>query len=290
MSKNNLENSRGIIIKHFDDSQQKIYKQTELSKVIKAHKFEWKIWSSITLRDFLIFLLEKTKFEKVTLPFPNRKETRYIWGEVSEFALALSLKDNGYLSHHSAMFLNGLTDQSPQNIYINQEQPPKKSPQVQLMQENIDLAFKNSVRTTNNNAHFKDKIIHQLSGMNTNNLGVIERTESDGELLRFTNLERTLIDIAVRPVYSGGIHEVLAAYKLAKGKVSIYNLVNTRKTINYVYPYHQVIGFYLEKAGYDDDQLAPFLELNMEFDFYLVHKMEETSYSSKWRLHYPRDF
>ena len=36
--------------------------------------------------------------------------------------------------------------------------------------------------------------------------------------IRLTNIERTLIDIAVRPVYSGGVFEVLKAYRLAKDK------------------------------------------------------------------------
>ena len=49
----------------------------------------------------------------------------------------------------------------------------------------------------------------------TNALGVIEIQGSEDETLKVTGIERTLIDIAVRPVYAGGVFEVLKAYKLA---------------------------------------------------------------------------
>ena len=43
-----------------------------------------------------------------------------------------------------------------------------------------------------------------------------------------------------------------------------------KKKMNYIYPYHQAIGFYLSKAGYDKDQL----ELLKNFNFCLVLKQE----------------
>ena len=85
--------------------------------------------------------------------------------------------------------------------------------------------------------------------MGTNNLGVIFFKDREGGSIPTTNIERTLIDIAVRPVYSGGVFEVLKAYKMAKDKVSINKLAAYLKKIGYVYPYHQVVGFYLEKSG-----------------------------------------
>ncbi len=64
-----------------------------------------------------------------------------------------------------------------------------------------------------------------LNGMHTGNLGVIKMSGPDGEKLKITDVERTLIDITVRPEYAGGIHEVLKAYRLAKDKVSVNKLV-----------------------------------------------------------------
>ena len=65
-----------------------------------------------------------------------------------------------------------------------------------------------------------------------------------------TTLERTLIDITVRPIYSGGVNAVLDAYKKSIGKVSVKKIIAILDTINFIYPYYQAVGFYLEKAGY----------------------------------------
>ena len=50
--------------------------------------------------------------------------------------------------------------------------------------------------------------------------------------VRVTDLERTLIDIAVRPEYAGGVYEVLNVYRLAKGKVSANNEKLTSGQLN----------------------------------------------------------
>jgi hypothetical protein len=102
-------------------------------------------------------------------------------------------------------------------------------------------------------------------------------------------VERTLIDIAVRPEYGGGVFEVLEAYRRASDKVSINRLTAHLKSINYIYPYHQVIGFYLTKAGsYRQSQIDLLRRFEISHDFYLMHQIQDKEYSSEWRLSYPK--
>ena len=64
-----------------------------------------------------------------------------------------------------------------------------------------------------------------------------------------TNVERTLIDITFRPVYAGGVLEVLKAFTQAKRQVTTKNLLKLLEEMDYAYPYHQAVGFYLESSG-----------------------------------------
>ena len=125
-----------------------------------------------------------------------------------------------------------------------------------------------------------------LSGKFTRNLEV-SPAEFGGLLLPRTRLERSLVDITVRPVYGGGPAEVLAAYREAKPRLSINVLLKTLRELDYVYPYHQAIGFYMERAGYDEGALQKVEALGRTFDFYLANRMEQTDYSRRWRIHYP---
>jgi len=78
-----------------------------------------------------------------------------------------------------------------------------------------------------------------------NRLGVIDY-DLDGIMIRITGLERTLVDAVVRPDYSGGIEEVLKAFTAVKGEISVNKMLAILKKMDYMYPYHQALGFYLE--------------------------------------------
>ena len=129
-----------------------------------------------------------------------------------------------------------------------------------------------------------------LSGKSTGNLEVGTLKGIRGEPLAATKLERTLIDITVRPNYAGGIYQVLEAYRAAKDRVSIGVLLATLKKLNYIYPYHQAIGLYMERAGYNEEALARVEDLGAELDFYLAHESSNRAYSKRWHLFHPDKF
>jgi len=128
-----------------------------------------------------------------------------------------------------------------------------------------------------------------LSGKDTDQLGVQEVTGTQGETLELTNLERTLIDIAVRPGYAGGTENVLYSYGRAIQKISVDRLTEMIEELDYVYPYHQAIGFYLQRAGLDLKLLTSLRKLELKYDFFLAHGMKKTKFDSQWRIHYPDD-
>jgi len=127
-----------------------------------------------------------------------------------------------------------------------------------------------------------------ISGKSTNRLQVGEIRGPSRERLAVTKLERTLIDIAVRPIYGGGVRRVLEAYQAARERLVANRLVATLKRLGHLYPYHQAIGFYLERAGYAGPALDLLRGMGFDFDFYLTHRMEDRDYSKQWRLYYAR--
>ncbi|MHC4757029.1 MAG: type IV toxin-antitoxin system AbiEi family antitoxin domain-containing protein [Planctomycetota bacterium] len=283
--------AKSDIIKTFENLSQKILTSSDIDRVLSSNRDSWRLRKMMTLHEFTVFMLDETKLKKVELDFPNRKVIRYAWGKVPLYELLMGINKTSYFSHFSAMYFHRLTEQIPKTIYLNQEQKPKPQYKSGLTQERIDNAFKRPTRTSQNFIKHEGRNIYLLSGKCTDNLGVIETNGPENESIRVTNVERTLIDITVRPVYAGGVFEVLKSYRLSQPRVSINKLVATLKKLDYVYPYHQVIGFYLKKAGnYSNTVIELLRKFDFEYDFYLAHNIKETSYSPEWKLHYPKGF
>jgi len=265
-----------------------ILRPSELRSVFRSGKSSLDLPRAFPFADFEGLLLEEGVVSKIVLPFPSRRQTRYVFGRASVYALAMSVAPEGYFTHHTAMSLHDLTDQLPRTIYLNAEQTPKPWTRGALAQDRIDLAFKRKPRVSSNVATFEDYRICLLSGMNTGNLGATSVDGPKGEQVRVANLARTLIDITVRPFYSGGVFEVLEAYRRAKKDVDVSEVVGMLKDLSYVYPYHQAIGFYMEKAGcYTPDELQLLADLPQEYDFYVTFQIRNPQYSPRWRLFFP---
>jgi hypothetical protein len=55
-----------------------------------------------------------------------------------------------------------------------------------------------------------------------------------------------------------------------------------------MYPFHQAIGFYMERAGYPQSKYERLKELGVQFDFHLSYGVKDAEYVSDWRLFIPK--
>lgn len=291
MNKARFQIAKKDITSVFENSRPPIFTYTEISKILKENREHWRLQENLTAQKFIELLIKHANLKRYELNFLSRKILKFTWGEVSNFQFALSLMENSYLTHYTALYLHNLTDQIPKTIYVNFEQIKRKVAKNELIQSNVDRAFSRPQRTAKAIAPYRKSNICLLNGKSTNQLVVIDMTISENEKLRVTNIERTLIDITVRPSYAGGAYQVLDAYKKSKDQVSINKLSAMLKKLDYIYPYYQAIGFYLEKSGvYEESQIELLRNFEFKIDFYLIHNMKETKYSKKWRLYYPKGF
>lgn len=283
-----LQIAKRDIIAELDKQPSRALSSRQIADILRERRDFWRLAQNTTTAAFIRFLsangLQEARLEsQAYAPI-----VRYIWRAASPYEVALSIKPGSYLSHGTAIFLHNLTNEIPRTIYVNQEQSPKPASRGSLTQEGIDRAFRNQQRVSNLAYTYDEFQIVVVAGKNTGRLEVGELDGPAGEKLAVTKLERTLIDSSVRPAYAGGVFHVLEAFAGAKSVLSVNVLLATLKRLEYVYPYHQAIGFYMQRTGYEESRWRRLKDLGLKFDFYLAHGLRDPEYDAEWRLFYPK--
>lgn len=272
----------------FTSSPSRVFGAGELYAIHAAHRDEWLLPPTMSSRKFIKYLLEHNWIHEVTLKSKYGVIVRFASGATpSPFSAALAIRPSGYLCHGTAISIHGLGHEL-QEVFVNFEQSSKPPNDNDLQQAAIDKAFRRTQRRSSLVYAFEGRNIVVISGKQSSNLGVVQLPLKEGLHVKVTGLERTLIDATVRPDYAGGVQAVLNAFREARGQISVENLVSILSDLEYTYPYHQSIGFYLDRAGYADKQLHLFARVGILFDFYLSYGMKDAVFDDKWRIHYPK--
>jgi hypothetical protein len=263
----------------------RILSKRDLTNQLEALQDEGVIGEK-TRVDSLIDLLTT---EKTIRPIILKGQTdldRYIIGEVNELQIALSVASLTYISHATALIIKGLIPLNFKKIFITQEQSVKPSIKITLRQEDIDTAFSKPQRPTKSIYEWGGHKIYLLKGKYSGNLGLIHTNYKASQIFT-TDIERSILDITVRPAHTDGVKNVIEAYRNVKGKISVRKLFDYLQKMKFVYPYHQAIGFYLEYAGYKVEEIELFRNLPKNFNFYLDYNLEKRVYNPKWRIYTP---
>jgi hypothetical protein len=271
----------------FEALPPRAWSRKDVELYLKTKRDEWGAPKYLNTAGLIHFLVENdiARVGEICSKEYGRK-SRYVLGDLSTLQFALSFYKNSYLSHASALHVHGFA--ASEKIYVNREQTPKKTTS-RLSQRAIDQAFRNQPRRSAFEFTIRTTTITFLNGKSTGNAGVIDLPGPGGEPLRTTSLERALIDCVVRPQYAGGILAVAQTYRAARAQVSVSEIVRLLGRTKYAYPYHQAVGFLLEKSGADALALAPLRKLGIRFNFYLEYGMKQPAFDPVWRIHYPSD-
>lgn len=292
MAISRLQIAKADILKHFESLSSKVFRTREIAAVLAEQRGFWRLAQNTRTEAFIQFLTESGKLQKVSFGFPGRPVECYTWGDVPLMQAALHVSPGAYFSHYTAMRVHGLTEQVPKTVYLSAERA-SPTPHTVLSQQQITDSLSRPPRVSNNFADLQGRRFYLLNGEHTKNLGVFSQPLSDDGATfigRVTDLERTLIDITVRPFYAGGVFEVAKAYEQARPDVSINKLVAMLKRLNFSYPVHQAVGCYAERAGYKPTQLDLLRRLPMVNDFYLSHAMVGARLCQPWRIYVPDGF
>jgi predicted transcriptional regulator of viral defense system len=185
------------------------------------------------------------------------------------------------------MWIHGIGGDE-RHIFVNSEQSEKPPNRNKLTQDSIDRAFRNEQRVSKLIYTHQGVTFVVLNSKNSDRLDVIQAKTPSGENVEVTSLERTLIDITVRPAYAGGTSRVFKSFQIARGKASIEKMLGILKQLDYTYPYHQSLGFYMKRSGYTNADLDLVRRIGTRFNFYLGHRMKDPEFDDEFKVYFPK--
>jgi predicted transcriptional regulator of viral defense system len=265
----------------------KIFSTKDLTDLYEKFKKNGLVSKLSNVQNFIELLLAD-KFLHLIPISGNSELVRYATGNVSPFEVALSVARPTAISHASALFFHGLSSYNPRIVYVTQEQSEKITDRVFLKQANVDAAFSKPQRQSKSIFKWSRYEIHLLKGKNSHGLGVQHLPFQDTKF-HVIDIEKTLLDITVRPAYAGGVAKVSEAYKNARDKFSVEKLYDYLRKMKFVYPYHQLIGYYLQTNGYPEKDIELFRKIPRRIKFYLDYDIQNKSYNAEWQVYTPAE-
>lgn len=286
--------ARKDIVARLDAEGRSVFRLGDIRSILTENRKFWRLTERTRAQDLIEWLCLKSHLEVVPLDFPGVRDV-YTWRGASAYDIAMAVgpRERTYIGYFTAAAIHGLTLQVPKVIYACVEQAAKDRPRAELTQADIDAAFRSEPRRSKYVADVGGGYrVCLVNAVASDGLGVIEveLPTLTKRGIRASNIERTLIDIAIRPHYGGGIHDVREAFRLAVDSVRVNQLRSYLLSLNHVYPIHQIIGFYMESAGYPESKLRMMASMPMEYDLPLAHGLDCPGHSKRWRVRYPEGF
>lgn len=227
-----------------------------------------------------------------TLSIQGSYKTRYSFKKNLDhdlFASILSGKKT-FLSMTTSLRFQGLTDYRNDVIFISREQSDKGyyDHENVLEQNAIDKAFRQGTpRYSNSIGELDGKNYVFLSPKYSDCYGVI--TMKNG--VKVSSINRSFVEMIINIHYFKTYTTIINIFKPLKEKLDIKEIYEFIKLLNYIYPYFQCAGFYLEQIGFCKDELIEFKNCVSNLNFYTQKRKaeivgEDYLFNEYWKMYY----
>jgi len=263
--------------------KKKFYTSQELRKLLILLKEKRLVAQSLPFYTFFNRLVEYGLLQE-SLFIGDKSITRYYFDKEADiFQKALAFQKGSFLSMSSALNFQGLSSCCNEFIYISREQPPKQygNKISVLSQAAIDSAFRKPYRRTKSFGKVEGKYIVLLSPKYSKHFSVISYNG-----VSVSSVNRALVEMVVNVQYFKSSGQIIQTFKPLMDQMDPDEVCSVLEHFDYIYPYYQSLGFYLEKIGFSRKELTCFASKISSFDFYTEKNLNEYRYDTFWRMYY----
>ncbi|MCG3677853.1 hypothetical protein L5F07_01150 [Aliarcobacter butzleri] len=254
----------------------------DITSILDKLKEENLVSNSLTQNDFYLKLLDDGLVAH-TITIRDIEKIRYTLNkEFNIYDFVYSLEKNGFFSMFTSLNIQGLTNFRDNFIFISKERMKRVNfNSKDITQEAIDKAFTNKPRRTKAYATIYNYNIVILESNNTQEIGIIKYKG-----YKISSINRAFVEIISNIQYSKTPDDVIYEFKNLKDKLDINEIFNIIEKFDFVYPYYQLAGYYLEKIGFLKEELSKFFNKKTDLIFYTIKNKEKYTLDEYWGIQY----
>ena len=254
----------------------------DITSILDELKEENLVSNSLTQNDFYLKLLDDGLVAH-TITIRDIEKIRYTLNkEFNIYDFVYSLEKNGFFSMFTSLNIQGLTNFRDNFIFISKERMKRVNfNSKDITQEAIDKAFTNKPRRTKAHDTIYNYNVVILESNNTQEIGIIKYKG-----YKISSINRAFVEIISNIQYSKTPDDVIYEFKNLKDKLDINEIFNIIEKFDFVYPYYQLAGYYLEKIGFLKEELSKFFNKKTDLIFYTIKNKEKYTLDEYWAIKY----
>lgn len=251
----------------------------ELLDELKENKL---VSSNLNRKAFYLKLLDDGLIAN-SITIRDITKTRYSFNkEFNFYDFAYSLEKDCFFPMFTSLNIQGLSSFRNNFIFISKERKTRVNFSFKnITQASIDKAFKNKPKRTKAHANIEGINIVMLESNNTEEIGIINYNG-----YRISSINRAFVEIISNIHYFKTPNDVISEFKKIKEKLDIKRIFNIIEKFDFVYPYYQLAGYYLEQIGFTRNELIDFCNKKSNLKFYTMKNKENYSFDSFWDVFY----
>ena len=256
--------------------------QEQLKEILHQLKDKSLVSSSLSFNSFLLKLIDEKK-KKKSITIRGHIKTRYTFSQdFNIYDFCNSLEKNSFFSMSTALNLQGLSDFRSDYIFVSKERSTRiEQGSITLNQENIDNAFSKKPRRTNAYDKIDNHIVVLLEANNTDGFGIVEY-----DRYRVSSINRAFVEMITNIHYFQSSQNLIQVLENIKNRLDIDKIYTIIEKFDFIYPYFQLAGFYLEKIGFPKVELEKFYTKRSELNFYTQKNKNQYGFDGYWKIYY----
>ena len=256
--------------------------QEQLKKILEQLKDESLVSSSLSFNSFLLKLIDEGLIQK-SITIRGHIKTRYTFSQdFNVYNFCNSLEKNSFFSMSTALNLQGLSDFRSDYIFVSKERATRiEQGNVTLTQKDIDNAFSKKPRRTNAYDKINNHIVVLLEANNTDAFEIIEYNG-----YKVSSINRAFVEMISNVQYLQSSEAIIEVFMKIKEKLNLDTIYNIIDKFDFIYPYFQLAGFYLEKIGFPKVELEKFYTKRSELNFYTQKNKNQYGFDGYWKIYY----